>query len=78
MSHRSTQRHGDDHLPSSRVLTRPACQSARSIAYQATLVPAIATSPWKRNPHFAITRRHAALVAIVALMIRSSPATSNP
>jgi hypothetical protein len=27
-------------------------------------------SPWKRSPHFSITRREAALVAMVALMIR--------
>jgi hypothetical protein len=52
------------------VLTCPASQSAWSIAYQATTVPAIANSPWKRSPHFAITRRDAALVAMVALMIR--------
>jgi hypothetical protein len=49
---------------------RPARQSAQSIAYQATTVPAMGNSPWKRSPHFSITRREAALVAMVALMIR--------
>jgi hypothetical protein len=52
--------------------------SARSIAYQATVVPAIASSPWNRSPHFSITRREAVLVAMVALMIRSNPTVSNP
>ncbi len=41
-----------------------AFQSARSMAYQATTVPVIASSPWKRRPHFSITRRHALLVAM--------------
>ena len=54
------------------------CQSARSMAYQATTVPAMGNSPWKRRPHFSITRREAALVAMVALMIRSRPTVSKP
>jgi hypothetical protein len=48
------------------------------MAYQATTVPAMGSSPWNRRPHFSITRRDAALVAMVALMIRSSPTASNP
>jgi hypothetical protein len=48
------------------------------MAYQATVVPAMASSPWKLSPHFSITRREAVLVAMVALMIRSKPTVSNP
>src|SRR6266545_4191408 len=69
----------------SRLQVRPgaagwlaSCQSARSMAYQATTVPAMGSSPWKRRPHFSITRRDAALVAMVALMIRSRPTVSKP
>ena len=36
------------------------------------------SSPWKRRPHFSMTRREAALVAMVALMIRSNPTVSRP
>jgi len=54
------------------------CQSARSMAYQATTVPAIGSSPWKRRPHLSITRREAALAAMVTLMIRASPTVSKP
>src|SRR4030095_1198352 len=61
----------------SSVLPGPASPSVWSIAYQATTVPAIGSSPWKRSPHFSITRRDAALVAMVALMIRSSPTVSK-
>jgi hypothetical protein len=36
------------------------------------------SSPWKRSPHFSITRRDGALVAMVVLMIRSNPTASKP
>jgi len=67
-----------DRLTWRRPAYRLACQSARSMAYQATRAPLWVNSSWKVRPHFSITRRDAALSARAVLMIRFRPTTSNP